>query len=237
MSFTYAIGDLHGRLDILEDILTRLHEQEAGTIVFLGDYVDRGPDSKGVIERLMVGSQDQHKWIVLKGNHEEMAVTGSRTGLFRWWYDNGGKQTLESYGARFDNNGQQIANGRVPDEHLDWMNELPLCHVDEHRLYVHAGIKKHVPWEGLNPEVLLWVRHQRTEETPESRGLHIVHGHTPYEDGPVLLKSRTNLDTLAWKTGRAVVAVFDDDVAGGPVKVAEVRLGYNVRSINLDSSE
>jgi serine/threonine protein phosphatase 1 len=238
MSFTYAIGDLHGRLDVLDFILARLHErEEAGTIVFLGDYVDRGPDSKAVVERLMAGSQDHHKWVVLKGNHEEMAVVGSTTSLFPWWRDNGGQQTLESYGATFNENKQFIVEAKMPNDVLDWMAELPIHYLDKHRLYVHAGIKRGESWQGLNPEVLLWIRHHRGTEVPEPSGLHVVHGHTPYTDGPELLQSRTNLDTFSWKTGRAVVAMFDDDVAGGPVKTFETNCGYYTRSIGLDSSE
>jgi len=89
-------------------------------------------------------------------------------------------------------------------------------------LYVHAGIKHRKRWESLDANVLLWVRHQRETEVHERNGLHVVHGHTPYEDGPVLLQSRTNLDTKVYKTGRAVIGVFDD-LAGPPRELIEVR--------------
>lgn len=243
MPFTYAIGDLHGRLDVLDACLDLLSKREAGRIVFLGDYVDRGPDSKGVIERLMAGSQDHHQWVILKGNHEEMASMAHARpeNFFKWWFRNGGEQTLHSYGAELDtlapqtDQGLFMAYGRVMErDHLTWMDCLPLFYKDDRRLYVHAGIRKKQRWEDDGPEVLIWIRHQRGEETPELNGLHIVHGHTPYQDGPVLLQTRTNLDTTAWKTGRAAIGVFDDDIDGGPVNVLEVRCGFGTRRIKLD---
>jgi serine/threonine protein phosphatase 1 len=218
MQFTYAIGDLHGRLDVLDACLAKLGRREPGKIVFLGDYIDRGPDSRGVVERLMAGSQDHHEWVVLKGNHEEMAMQ-AHGGLFqmKWWTENGGDATLRSYGSE-----------RIDPAHLRWMDQLPLAHTDERRLYVHAGIKHRKRWESLDSKVLLWVRHQRDTEVHELNGLHVVHGHTPFEDGPVLLLSRTNLDTKVYKTGRAVIAVFDD-LSGPPRELIEVRAKLPVR--------
>jgi serine/threonine protein phosphatase 1 len=210
--FTYAIGDLHGRLDVLEACLAEIGQREPGTIVFLGDYIDRGSDSKGVVERLMAGPHDHHNWVMLKGNHEEMAVQAHGSHFHMdWWKNNGGDATLRSY------NGE-----RIDSEHLRWMDQLPLAHTDQRRLYVHAGTKHRKRWESLDPKILLWVRHARNAEVHERSGLHVVHGHTPYEDGPVLLLSRTNLDTKIYATGRAVIGVFDD-LTGPPRELLEVR--------------
>lgn len=231
MSFTYAVGDLHGRLDVLDAILARLAPRDAGKIVFLGDYIDRGPDSRAVVEKLMAGSQDHHEWVMLKGNHEDLALKAHDGGpdeYYHWFYNCGGKQTCESYDSERSVN-------RLPEEHLEWMKNLPALHVDDHRLFVHAGIRKGQAYDMLDEAVLMWVRHQRDEETPCPRGKHIVHGHTPYENGPIFLKSRTNLDTLAYRTGRAVVAIFDDEIAGGPADTFEVRCGYAVKRVTMDS--
>jgi len=141
MSKTYAIADLHGRFDLLEMALARVTEraEPPATLITLGDYVDRGPDSRQIIERLMAGlERDGWRLICLKGNHEDiMWQTCRRLPDVDWWLTNGGGATLISYGQH---KGDQADVAVVPAAHLDWIEQLPLMHVDMHRVFVHAGI-------------------------------------------------------------------------------------------------
>jgi serine/threonine protein phosphatase 1 len=214
MSLTFVIADLHGRYDLLvkaEQAIKDYSRGMPGTIVTLGDYVDRGPESKQIVTRLMCGVAPPWKLICLKGNHEDMMVETLRGPLDQaWWVGNGGETTLRSY------------LGSVPEDHLDWIAALPRVYTDKHRVYVHAGVSESIPLDEQTEAMLLWFRYPEDADVGYG-GYHVVHGHTPHVDGPKLLQRRSNLDTLAWHTGRLTVGVFDDDVAGGPVDLIEVK--------------
>lgn len=221
MTRTYAVPDLHGRWDLLEIALAEIEEEAPGTVVFLGDYVDRGPGSQKIVECLIDGPRPGWRWVCLQGNHEEMMVdtlTGKRDP--ERWLVNGGDATLRSYGQR----GEGYEPGIVPVAHIAWMASLPLLHRDVHRVYVHAGVDANAPLDAQDARTLLWSRYPK-EHAEGHSGLHIVHGHQPYEDGPLCLPGRTDLDTLAWATGRLVVGVFDDDRPGGPVEFITIDEG------------
>ena len=185
MSLTYVIPDIHGRYDLLRDALaaiTAYSGGEAGTIVTIGDYVDKGPASRGVIDQLMFGPGDGFALVTLKGNHDAM-MTGAL---------------------------------RDHSKMADWLDRLQLFRTDAHRLYVHAGVEDGTPLDQQREETLLWKRYPKG--FPGGYGnFHVVHGHDNCPDGPLLYEGRTNLDTLAWKTGRLTIGIFDDDRAGGPV--------------------
>jgi len=223
MPFTYAIADLHGRYDLLSEAVTQIVEHSRSdrpaTIITLGDYVDRGPKSRQVIERLMDWESPGLKLVCLKGNHEDIMWQCCRQPIKAgWWMDNGGGATLISYGQNYGD----IVNVKiVPEQHLRWIEALPLMHVDRHRVYVHAGVDPDLPLAAQDPDQLLW----KIYKGPDQRGhgtRHVVHGHHQFRDGPVSIEGRTNLDTQAWYTGRLVIGVFDDEVAGGPVSLLEV---------------
>ena len=214
---TFAIADLHGRHDLLEAALVAVETRtraagRAGTIVFLGDYVDRGPDSRAILDRLIAGPPEGWRWICLKGNHEVMMALALRNPeRLDWWMDNGGDATVASYRDRRET----IA------AHLAWIEALPSMHVDQYRVYVHGGVDPAKPLSAQQDKVVLWKRYPR--DAAEGHGaLHVVHGHDPNADGPLLHAGRTDLDTHAWATGWLVVGVFDDRVAGGPVETIEV---------------
>ena len=95
-------------------------------------------------------------------------------------------------------------------------------HVDDHRIYVHAGLDPELPLDRQTEQTLLWKRYP-DDETGGFRGRHIVHGHDSFADGPKLFEGRSNLDTKAWRTGRLVIAVFDDAVSGGPIEILTVQ--------------
>ncbi len=216
MSQTFVIPDIHGRLDLLDEGLAAIagrSNDENDTIVTIGDYVDKGPAGKGVIERLMSGV-GRPALVTLKGNHDAMMVAALRNHSRRAdWLGKGGDATLASYGAD--------ATG-VPQSHIDWLDRLRLFHVDAHRLYVHAGVEAGIPLDAQRLETLLWKRYPKGYRAGFGN-LHVVHGHDNDPGGPLLFEGRTNLDTAAWKTGRLTIGVFDDDRPGGPADFIVVK--------------
>jgi serine/threonine protein phosphatase 1 len=217
MSWTYVIPDIHGRYDLLceglSDISAR-SQGHAGVIVMLGDYVGKGPDSKQVIDRLLSGVAGGWNLVALKGNHDAMMVEALRDpSKMAAWMEKGGDAALASYG------GDPAA---VPQSHIAWLDRLRLMHVDTHRLYVHAGVDPDISLARQNEATLLWKRYPKGFSGGFGE-LHVVHGHDNFPEGPLLYQGRTNLDTLAWRTGRLTIGVFDDDRPGGPVDFIEVR--------------
>jgi serine/threonine protein phosphatase 1 len=126
---------------------------------------------------------------------------------FYFWASNGGDATVKCY-----------PRGRISDEHLKWMDNLPCRYEDQYRYFVHAGLKEGLPMESQSDNIVIWIRHPRNMETVVI-DKYIVHGHTPFKDGPVVLETRCNLDTAAFHTGMAPIAMFDDSVAGKPIKM------------------
>ena len=214
MSLTYAIADLHGRFDLLKMALESITAHAADgeyKIVMLGDYVDRGPESRQVIEYLMEAQAAGRSLICLKGNHEAMMYETLTAACDPdRWARNGGEATLKSY------------DNEVPSSHLDWVRNLPAMHVDRYRIFVHAGIDPTKALDEQTEEFVLWYRYPENADIGHD-GRHVVHGHTPNPQGPEQYQNRTNLDTLAWRTGRLVIAVFDDERPGPAIEYVEVR--------------
>lgn len=216
MSFTYVVPDIHGRFDLLCDGLAEITAHaagEAGTIVALGDYVDKGPDSRQVIDRLRAGPPDRWLLFSLKGNHDVMMVEALRNpAKMDGWLQRGGDTVIESYGGD---------PSKVPPADIEWLDRLPVMHTDRFRIYVHAGLDPALPLDQQTEKTMLWSRYPKEFQ----RGFgdrHVVHGHDSFVDGPKLYEGRSNLDTRAWRTGRLVIGVFDDDKPGGPVDFIQV---------------
>lgn len=221
MPLTYVIADLHGRHDLLLKATKEIRTRAPGTIVTLGDYVDRGPHSRQIIEHLMTLVSEDNPWkiVALKGNHEAMMVETCRKPLKAdWWLGNGGGQTLLSYDHRPTGS---VDLSVVPADHLEWLDRLPTLHVDRHRVYVHAGVNQRLPLDKQDDEFVTWMLYRPIDEGGHG-DRHVVHGHHQYPNGPLCLRRRTNLDTGAWYTGRLVVGVFDDDKPGGPIDFIEI---------------
>jgi serine/threonine protein phosphatase 1 len=190
----YAIGDIHGSLHKLRDLMMLCERHADGrtaSFIFLGDYIDRGPDSRGVVEALMdMQSRQPDRVIALKGNHEAVAleVVDGETEA-ELWLREGGTATLRSY---------DIDDARdLPDEHIAWLRALPLCYDDGRRFFVHAGVDSEKPLGAQRDRDLIWIREPFLSDARDYGRL-IVHGHTPQTDGiPDFRGNRLNLDTGA----------------------------------------
>lgn len=227
----YAIADLHGRFDLLKLAFEKITEHalknpitEVSKIITLGDYIDRGPQSKQVIEFLMDrqdGSQLGSNLICLKGNHEDMMVQTIRTPLDPdWWLGNGGNTTMKSYGSEV----RVSPYYGIPPvgwdphvvypSHVEWIANLPLYYETEKQVFVHAGIPfPDVPLDKQDEEKMIWMLYGNGE-IGGWQGKHVVHGHHQFADGPHEYLGgrggRTDLDVFAWHEGRIVIGVFND---------------------------
>ncbi|WP_146347985.1 metallophosphoesterase family protein [Phaeobacter marinintestinus] len=205
----YAVGDIHGQTQMLDRAL-ELIAADGGPdahIVFMGDYTDRGPDSKGVIDRLIAGQSAGKPWTFLKGNHDRMfewfmqdtprhdphMLVG-----YHWLHDRiGGIETLASYGVTFPERTRledvhQIAKQAVPQTHVDFLRGLSLSHEAGDLLFVHAGIRPGIPLDEQSENDLVWIREPFLDDTTQHPRL-IIHGHTAL-DHPQHFGNRIDLD-------------------------------------------
>ena len=212
----FAIGDVHGEADKLRQlhaaILDRIaFEGRAAKIIHLGDYVDRGPDSRGAVEAVMALEKHfDHDSVVevvsLMGNHEQMmldAYDAPDVDDAGSWWSQGGSKTADSYADGKDTGG---ANWRetVPKEHISWMRRLPgMLHDKERRVvFVHAGIEP-AQFPDEDQRTYLWTRSERFflqwqwPDREELKGLMVIHGHTPKSFDPKIYPHRINVDTGA----------------------------------------
>jgi len=205
-TLTYAIGDVHGCLGKLERLLARCVERcgEAPMrIVFVGDYIDRGPDSRGVIDLVRNLQRERSGVVCLRGNHEALLLEAVETGDEELWLFNGGGQTLASYDV------DHAAD--LPADVLEWIAALRLSFDDGRRFFVHAGVNPAAPLDRQSPHDLVWIREPFLSSTRDYGRL-IVHGHTPVRTGkPDLRRNRLNIDTAAVYGGPLTAAVFTAD--------------------------
>ncbi|MEM8853098.1 MAG: metallophosphoesterase family protein [Pseudomonadota bacterium] len=213
----YAIGDVHGELALLDKLLARIDDDLARNPhpnpieIHLGDMVDRGGDSAGVLDRLIATSPRQR--IVLKGNHEAMfqnALKGRGGGE---WLANGGDLTMAAYGvaprmASLGREGLSAAlTGAVPEAHRTFLAALPLTHRLGDVLFVHAGIRPGVPLEYQDQHDLMWIRDPFMNHEG-SLPVRVVHGHTPVHAAEAT-PHRVSVDTGAYVTGLLTCAVME----------------------------
>ena len=192
MKRIYAIGDIHGCYDRLCRLLARIDIRPSlDTLVFLGDYIDRGPQSYEVIDLLITLKKQHPGSIFLKGNHEAMFldyISGNSTIPF---INNGGRVTLESY--------YQHAAGAdrstIPKEHLDFINSLVLCHESDDYIFVHAGLRAGIPLEKQSTNDLLWIR-EPFISSDTNFGKRVIFGHTPFPE-PLVRSEKIGIDTGA----------------------------------------
>ena len=216
---TYAIGDIHGCAILLDRLLDQIAAHAGDRphkLVFLGDYIDRGPDSAAVLRTVSrLNWAEPDRVTCLMGNHERMLLDAIQTpsAAAHWMY-NGGEATMDSFGAR------DIAG--IPRDTLDWIEALPTLHGDHARWYVHAGLRPGTEAHASDPHDRLWIREPFLEGEHDF-GRHVVHGHTPQRSGhPELCRFRTNLDTAAVYGGALTAGVFSD-AEGPPIEFLQVR--------------
>jgi serine/threonine protein phosphatase 1 len=214
----YAVGDLHGcadRLDAMQQLIAADSAALAPmrtVIVYLGDYVDRGPDSAGVVERLMRPPPVAGAEVVtLLGNHEQMMLEAlsprPAQGAAGLWLGNGGAETLASYGA--DPDDPRSWEEAVDPDHLDFLAGCALSWAAGEYVFVHAGVRPELPLYRQDPMDLLWIREPFLSWHGELEAV-IVHGHTPAER-PEVLPHRIGLDTGAVFGGPLTCAVLEAD--------------------------
>jgi len=228
----YAITDVHGRLDLLEEAYDVIVGHAAGRparIVFLGDAIDRGPDSKGVIDRLIAGAGRPNfgEQVNLLGNHEALMIKalGGEEREARSWLSNGGIQTLLSYQPGIEATARSAASLKIPARHWDWLASLIYIYETDTHIFVHAGIPPGVTAATAMQTVegrrqLIWIRNTFLDVTYDF-GKHVVHGHSPVglvdftPDPPF----RTNLDSGAVYGGPMTIGVCPPGVAGPPQRI------------------
>ncbi|MCX8072679.1 MAG: serine/threonine protein phosphatase [Candidatus Binatia bacterium] len=174
----FVIGDIHGCPDELDVLLGALAPRDEDTVVCLGDYIDRGPDPKGVVERLLLLEQSGCRCVFLKGNHEDMFLDfmGQQGHFGDAFLYNGGETTLESYGLA-GLRGERLW-AALPEEHRAFFRKLVLKFQWGTFLFVHAGLDPRRPLESQDEEDLLWIRHEWIQAR-HSFGVTVVFGHTP----------------------------------------------------------
>ncbi len=192
MNRIYAIGDIHGCHDKLCRLLDRIDIcWSRDTLVFLGDYIDRGPQSFEVLDHLIKLKRQYSRTIFLKGNHEAMFLdylSGKRTLSFM---NNGGRETLESY----HKHACGTDHSAIPKEHLDFINSLVLCHETEDYIFVHAGLLSGIPLSAQSAEDLLWIRESFISRDTDF-GKRVIFGHTPFPE-PLVRPEKIGIDTGA----------------------------------------
>jgi serine/threonine protein phosphatase 1 len=217
----YAIGDIHGRRDLLDRMIEQIRDHlaaypiESAMTVTLGDYVDRGPDSRGVVERL-AGNPFPTEFVALKGNHEDMLIRFLRDpSIGAMWARNGGLETLHSYGidvgslmrGRDYESAAAAFEKTLPRAHLEFFCSLRLSLSLDRYFFCHAGIRPGVPFAQQQEQDLLWIRDEFLSARTDF-GKIVVHGHTP-SPYPEIRPNRIGIDTGAFITGRLTCAVLE----------------------------
>jgi serine/threonine protein phosphatase 1 len=225
---TYAIGDIHGHLDRLIEAHRLIeadraaHGQADAPVVHVGDLVDRGPDSRGVVDFLSRGTAEGKNWITLLGNHDRMFAgflahpdfhdPGLRQDLHWFDYRLGGEETLASYGVPdagsrllFDVHAE--AQARVPAEHRRFLGTLQRHFLRGEALFVHAGVRPGVPLAEQTEDDLVWIRRGFLDD-PQDHGALVVHGHTAIGEA-THYGNRLNIDSSVAYGGTLSAVVIE----------------------------
>jgi serine/threonine protein phosphatase 1 len=212
----YAIGDVHGRDDMLAMMHGRIeawhrwrYADQKGVIVYVGDYIDRGAKSVEVIDRVMKGVAGFTS-VCLKGNHEQLMLdcldTDDRE-VWMHWLDNGGAETMASLGLQHHDACDPVALAKaLGSRRLQWLEQLPLTYEAGPYLFVHAGIVPGRPLAEQKPKDLIWIRNHFLDSDVD-HGFIVVHGHTPSEV-PEWKANRINVDTGVVMYGQLTAVVL-----------------------------
>lgn len=219
----YAIGDVHGRLDLLKALLRQIEEDDRALppaemhVVMLGDLIDRGPDSAGVIELLLDRPADFGQFHFIVGNHEEAMIQSLEEGADPHkveWLRYGGRETLRSYGVPddvFEMRGSLMSDELrryVPQAHVDFVRGFEETLILGDYLFVHAGIRPGKPLSRQLRKDFLWIRDEFLNDDKSDHGHIVVHGHTIARE-PVFTPNRIGIDTGAYATGVLTALVLE----------------------------
>jgi serine/threonine protein phosphatase 1 len=221
----YAFGDVHGRADLLGNLLKWIDNDLSAEpspqalVVGLGDYVDRGPNSRAVLD-LLIERQGLRPGsnVFLKGNHEAMLLEFLRrpSRMGSSWLEFGGWETLQSYGLDCPphaNGARELVRirdefaARLPPEHLSFLQDLPVSRAVGGYLFVHAGVRPGVRLDRQSEDDMIWIRHGFSDRDKPFEKV-IVHGHSPVAQ-PFVGRNRINLDTGAYATGKLSCAILE----------------------------
>jgi serine/threonine protein phosphatase 1 len=220
----YAVGDIHGRLDLLDQLLAAIEQDidrrptRKSLLIFLGDLIDRGPDSRGVVERLRTFRHDKLRPYFLAGNHEEVLLrllSGER-GILESWLQYGGAECLQSYGCdpatlagHSERTALAIVKDAIPTAHARFIAGFADTLSFGDYLFVHAGIRPGLDLSLQSQSDLRWIRSQFLEHEGD-HGVVVVHGHT-ISDGLDEHPNRIGIDTGAYRTGILTALAVDGE--------------------------
>lgn len=195
MKRTFAIGDIHGCLDQLEDLVDRIDPGKDDLLIFLGDYIDRGPSSLGVVD-FMINLAASIPCVFLRGNHEHMFLEFLEFGANKaLYFANGGMNTVQSYlGPEPFLSHSQVVQ-KISEEHRDFYAGLKWYYEDRNHIYVHAGIRPGVPMYNQDRQDLIWIRDEFIFSPTEMKKK-VIFGHTPFAR-PLIKEDKIGIDTGA----------------------------------------
>jgi len=210
----FAIGDIHGCADELAVMLKAIAPRDGDTVVFVGDYVDRGPSARDVVDLVLDLKNTGAEIVTLKGNHEDMMLSfmGLEGHYGESFLFNGGAATLDSYGVREDalEDVDDVIE-RIPENHLDFYKNLSLSYLRPPYLFVHAGIRPTLQLEEQEAEDVLWIR-QEFIFNPHVAGAIVVFGHTPMRGVMFDLPFKLGIDTGLVYGGKLTCLEFNEGV-------------------------
>jgi serine/threonine protein phosphatase 1 len=223
----YCIGDIHGCNDKLQMLLDKIYLDmkfypgSMFELVFIGDYIDRGPDSSGVINTILslMETDTFSKVVTIRGNHEQMlldALDGDFS-AYRDFISNGGKETLQSYG-NVDSN--KLSFSMIPEDHINFFRNTKLYYQIDNLVCVHAGVDPTIPLEEQSEHTLVWSRKFNVYNGLYTDGKYVVHGHTPVP-GPHRLTAQVNIDTGAVFGGKLTACVINTTGTFGNCRIIQ----------------
>ncbi len=224
----YAVGDIHGRADLLQTLVDRIKADaeenpiERRVLVYIGDYVDRGLQSRDVIEYLCSDPTPDFEVVCLKGNHDAWLLDFlDDPGIGPSWLNIGGQATLLSYGVGLSAElepgkrlqaASEALRSALPSHHLHFLRELALSHTEGDYLFVHAGIRPGIALDAQREQDLLWIRDEFTADDSQ-HGKCVVHGHS-VSTAPEHRRNRIGIDTGAYATGRLTCLRLEGEAQG-----------------------
>jgi len=198
MGKIFATGDIHGRLDKLEDLMDVVEaDRNEDTLIFLGDYIDRGPDSAGVVDFILDLRETYRNIVCLRGNHEELFLDYVLKQKNRdLYFYNGGRYTLRSYGLDPDT---PPSESDIPERHMAFFKSLPYYWETEDYIFVHAGLRPGIPLGRQDKDDMVWIRGEFIFARCDF-GKTVIFGHTPFSV-PFIEDRRIGIDTGAAYSG------------------------------------